>query len=136
MPREMFIRSDGTMSKKALILLLFNALFSVNGIAQLGSFVNMSDLIGSSASEYLLSHGITQPVLGVVLYLISTVFLYGLLEHYHKAKPSVPSDPAVPKRVSRVVAFADRMEKKYGANWVDKFESIGRALDTVGSKKK
>lgn len=116
---------------------ILHILFGVSGITQIVSVVSMQQLIGSSASTYLLSHGITQPTFGVIQYAVSLVILIVTLELSRmKAAPSSSQEPKISNGLKKLVRKADELEKKYGTDWIDKVEKAAEAVNRIGLKKK
>lgn len=108
---------------------LFPFAFTIGGVINLSNDVSLTGEVGSTASSFLVAHGITQPILGVVL-LTGGMILFAI--HVERAKkPIQVIDSGSQKALKKLQA----LEKKHGANYLDRIDATLTSLNQLGSKK-
>lgn len=123
------IRLKVSNATKKFLKWLFPTAFTVAGVANFSPAVALSGEIGSTATSFLLAHGITQPILGAALLASSFAMV---AHHVEKMKPTTKtvSDPKVEKTLKQIQA----MEKKYGTDFMKKLDSVASVLSQQSKK--
>jgi len=114
---------------KLFLKWLFPFAFAIGGVANMAGDFTYTQEVGVNAQAFLIAHGISQPILGAALVTFGMIMF---AFHVERAKKPVSViDPRSVKAIKQLQA----MEKKYGADWMDRIEATLTTLKELGSKK-
>jgi hypothetical protein len=115
---------------KLFLKWLFPFAFMIGGIGNMANDFTLAQEVGINSKAFLLAHGITQPILGAAL-ITAGMIMFAF--HVERAKKPVSViDPKSAKAIKQMQAI----EKKYGADWMDRIDAMLLTLKDLGSGSK